>query len=220
VTRILESFQVQSPALGRSCQMDLVEGLDSAHVDHIATVWTPLLLRQRNLAILEYFSLPQREQSKEKWNEILGKYGAPDAHWDWQVKCGSTPAANQYLFALLNGSDVEAVMLLQPGRLSRQSHQLPILYVDYLAIGPFNREPIQKPQRFRGLGTVLLGSAVNTSLNMGLEGRCGLHSLPQSEGFYRRAGMRDFDFDAAYMNLRYFEFESQAATTFIGRNQP
>jgi hypothetical protein len=219
VTKILESFQIRSPALGKSCQLDLVEGLDPAHVDHIATVWTPLLGRQRNLAILEYFSLPSTQQTGDKWNETLGKYGAPDAHWDWQVKCGSAPALNQHLFALINGNEVEAIMLLQPGRVSRDSHQLPVFYVDYLAVGPWNREPVQNPQRFRGLGTVLLGSAVNTSQAAGLEGRCGLHSLPQSEGFYRKAGMKDFGADATYQDLRYFEFESSAAAQFIGKGQ-
>jgi len=93
-------------------------------------------------------------------------------------------------------------MLLAPGRLSRQSHQLPILYVDYLAIGPFNREPIKKPQHFRGLGTVLLGSAVNTSFTMGLEGRCGLHSL-RNRRLLPTGGHEGFDRDATYMNLRY-----------------
>jgi hypothetical protein len=171
------------------------------------------------LAILEYFSLPAAQQTSDKWNETLGKYGAPDAHWDWQAKCGSAPTSNQHLFALLNRDDVEAVMLLQPGRVSRESHKLPIFYVDYVAVGPWNREPIQNPQRFRGLGTVLLGSAVNTSQAMGLEGRCGLHSLPQSEGFYRKVGMKDFGADPGYQYLRYFEFEPRAAATFIGKGQ-
>jgi len=220
VTIVLESFDIQSPEFGKPYKIDLVEGLDSTHIDFIEKSWTPLLRRQKDLAILDFFSLPEASRTEEKWNKTLGKFGVPDAHWDWRTKCDVAPSSNRKIFALINADEVEAVMLLHFGKMSREAnHALPLVYVDYLAVGPWNRESIQNPQRFRKLGTVLLGSAVNTSIAMGREGRCGLHSLLQAEGFYRRIGMNDFDIDSAYQSLRYFEFSAEAAKQFIGKGE-
>lgn len=85
---------------------------------------------------------------------------------------------------------------------------------DYVAIAPWNRRTFQNPPRFRHLGTVMIGAAVEISRESGLDGRCGLHSLPQSEGFYRHIGMRDYGLDAGYSSLRYFEFDVPAARSF------
>ena len=62
---------------------------------------------------------------------------------------------------------------------------------------------------------MLLGTAVAISQMQGLDGRCGLHSLPLAEGFYRRAGMQDLGIDPKYHDLRYFEFDAAAARAFI-----
>jgi hypothetical protein len=103
-------------------------------------------------------------------------------------------------------------MLLLFGKISRDpTTPVAVVYVDYLAVAPWNRKVVQHPQRFKNLGTVMLGAAVATSISTGLDGRCGLHSLPQSEGFYRRIGMSDLGIDPAYASLRYFEFSAQAA---------
>jgi len=37
-----------------------------------------------------------------------------------------------------------------------------------------------------GVGTILIAEAVRPSLEIGLTGRVGLHSLPQAEAFYTR----------------------------------
>jgi hypothetical protein len=121
----------------------------------------------------------------------------------------------RHVLSLLNLNDVEAAMLLLSGKTSRDpSASLPILYVDYVAVAPWNRKAFQNPQRFHHLGTVMLGAAVAFSRTLGLDGRCGLHSLPQSEGFYARIGMRDFGLDAGYDSLRYFEFDAASAQKF------
>ena len=51
---------------------------------------------------------------------------------------------------------------------------------------------------------------------MGLEGRVGLHSLPQAEGFYKtRCKMTDFGKDSGYFDLTYFEYTGQQATEWL-----
>lgn len=214
---ILASYEIESPEHGRSFKLDLVEGLDGAHVDFIEQRWQPMLQRQYDLALLNFFQLPEVSQTDEKWVEMLGKFDAQDSHWEWRTKCSVAPGTNRRILALLNAGDVEAAMCLRFGKQSRAAEPLPIVYVDYVAVAPWNRKAIQNPLRFRRLGTVMLGTAVAVSTSMGLEGRCGLHSLSQAEGFYRRIGMSDFGNDAANSSLRYFEFSDKAAREFMDR---
>lgn len=213
---ILESYEVDSPEHNRPYKIDLVEGMDDAHIDFIEHQWHPILQRQYDLALLNFFQqFSVASRTDEKWAEVLGNFGAQDWHWKWRDKCSVAPATNRRIFALLNAGDVEAAMCLYFGKQSRDTNPLPIVYVDYVSVAPWNRKEIQNPLRFRKLGTVMLGAAVAVSMSMGLEGRCGLHSLPQSEGFYRRIGMDDFGTDTAYWALRYFEFSNQTATEFM-----
>lgn len=212
---ILESFDIESPEYGKPFKIDLADGMDSGHVDFIEQRWAPVLKRQYDLALLHFFQLPSAEQTEEKWEELLGRFGAPDEHWEWRTKCTIAPGTNREILSLLNASEVEAAMVLLSGKLSREVPPRPIVYVDFVAVAPWNRREIQNPQRFRHLGTVMLGAAVARSISQGLDGRCGLHSLPQSEGFYRHHGMTDLGIDAGYGSLRYFEFTDQSARTFI-----
>lgn len=215
MAKLLESFDIDSPEHGKPFKIDLAEGMDGAHIDFVEQKWGPLLQRQYDLALLSYFLLPPSSQTPEKWRETLGAFGAQDSHWEWRTKCSVVAGTNRHIFALLNANDVEAAMLLLSGKQSRDGAPRPLAYVDYVAVAPWNRKEVQIPQRFRHLGTVMLGAAVVRSISMGFDGRCGLHSLPQSEGFYHRIGMSDFGIDAAYLSLRYFEFTSQSARRFI-----
>jgi len=216
VASILKSYDIQSPQIGKSFKVDLADGLDVAHLDFIEREWAPRLKRQYNLALLHFFQLPAADQTQDKWIETLGDYGVQDYRWDWRNKCSIAPASNRIIYSLLNAAEVEAAMMLLLGKISRDpSTPLPIVYVDYVAVAPWNRKPIQQPQRFKNLGTVMLGVAVGASIRDGHDGRCGLHSLPQAEGFYRKIGMSDFGPDAGYSSLRYFEFSAQAARNFV-----
>ena len=212
---ILESFDIDSPQHGKTFKIDLAEGLDTSHLDFMETQWAPAIRRQKDLALLQFFQLPAADQTPEKWRDIQGTLEVQDHHWEWRTKCSIAPGTNRRVLSLLNGNEVEAAMLLLSGKTSCDpSASLPILYVDYLAVAPWNRKTFQNPQRFRHLGTVMIGAAVEFSRALGFDGRCGLHSLPQSEGFYRRIGMRDFGLDAAYLSLRYFEFDAAGAANF------
>jgi hypothetical protein len=213
VATILESFNIDSPQHGQAFKIDLAEGLDTSHLDFMEAQWSPAMKRQSNLAILQFFQLPGADQTKEKWFEILGKLGVQDYRWEWRTKCSIAPATNRRVFSLLNSDEVEAAMMLLLGEKSRNPSPQPLVYVDFVAVAPWNRKPIQDPQRFRGLGTVMLGAAVELSRKLGHDGRCGLHSLPQSEGFYHQIGMRDFGLDAS-KSLHYFEFDASRASTF------
>lgn len=214
---ILESFDIDSPQHGKAFKIDLAEGLDTFHLDFMKARWASAMQRQYNLAILQFFQLPPADRTQEKWHDILGKLAVQDHHWEWRTKCSIAPGTNRRVFSLLNSGDVEAAMMLLFGEESRDPSALPNVYVDFVAVAPWNRKAFQDPQRFRGLGTIMLGAAVELSRTLGHDGRCGLHSLPQSEGFYRQIGMRDFGLDASKASLRYFEFDASGAGQFLGK---
>lgn len=217
MANILASYDVPSPELGRSLTIDIVEGLDTAHLDHIDEAWKPLMKRQRDKALLEFFTqLTEAERTDAAFGMMLGRMGVPDSHWDWRRKCTFAPGTNRQAYGLVNEDQVEGAMILAFGHFSRLGTASdPLVYVDYLATAPWNRPAIQRPERFRRLGTILLGAAIAVSQMRGQEGRCGLHSLPPAEGFYRIAGMQDLGPDPAYHDLHDFEFDVAGARAFI-----
>jgi hypothetical protein len=99
----------------------------------------------------------------------------------------------------------------QPGKLSSEQ----VVYVDYVESAPWNIRGATATPRFFGVGTVLIAEAVHLSLEMGLAGRVGLHSLPQAEAFYNRCRMTRIGPDQAYYDLTYFEFTSQQASDWL-----
>lgn len=216
MAKILKSFHIESLEHQQAFKIDLVEGLDPSHREFITTRWKPLLIARRDLAILEYFTLPAPQQTAAVWSHKESLYGAPDAHWDWEKKCVAAPHSKRRVYGLLNGDEVEGAMVIKSNETARISGSgAPLVYVDFVSTAPWNRAAVQTPQRFNGLGKVLMGAAVAISFAEGLDGRCGLHSLVPAEGFYRRMGMSDLGPDAAKDNLRYFEFDDKTAKTFI-----
>jgi hypothetical protein len=101
--------------------------------------------------------------------------------------------------------------LTRSSRIAGQATK-PLVYVDYLETAPWNRpSPFPGPM-VAGVGSVLIAAAINRSIDEEFEGRIGLHSLPQSEEFYRdKCGMTDLGPDDSYQRLRYFEATSEQA---------
>ncbi len=216
MTSLLQTYQVRSGEFNKILPVDLVEGLEPKHLAFVDQEWTPRLADRRARAILAYRALPTTKQHEAAWQEKQRGFGAPDSHWDWNEKNQSMLGSVHRILALLNGEDVEALMRIDLSKpsLRETAFYTPVVYVDYLAVAPWNRPAIQSPPRFKGLGTLLLGAAVSVSFEEGMDGRCGLHSLTQSEGFYLWAGMEDLGVDEA-CGLRYFEFSPSAARKFL-----
>jgi hypothetical protein len=75
-----------------------------------------------------------------------------------------------------------------------------------------------KPLRYKGVGSILIRAAIETSLSEGFKGRLGLHSLPQSNDFYANTcRMTDMGSDARYQDMHYFEMTSEQSEEFIAR---
>jgi hypothetical protein len=87
-----------------------------------------------------------------------------------------------------------------------------LVYVDYLEVAPWNQSFAGTPKKYRGAGRVMMTAAAALSVEMNFKGRVGLHSLPQSENFYRSMGLVDFGPDQqVHGNLHYFEMTSELA---------
>ena len=71
--------------------------------------------------------------------------------------------------------------------------------------------------RFSGVGTLLLASAIQLSIDEEFAGRIGLHSLPQADAWYVKCGLTDLGPDPnEKQNLKYFEMTPERAKAFLG----
>ncbi len=214
----LATLRVFNHEAAQDRDLRLVDGPDDAYFDAVERDWDGILQAARDRAEIAFTSLPPSSKTEAEWQALQTKFGAPDSHWDWRDKQQNLRPAAQRLLALLDGKSVEALMLIDLSRNSRLvlSPLTQIVYVENVAVAPWNRPPIQSTPRYRGLGKLMIGVAVAISDQEHLDGRCGLHSLIQSEGFYRKLGMADLGLDPTEGNLRYFEFDPKSASNFIG----
>lgn len=91
-----------------------------------------------------------------------------------------------------------------------------LVYVEYLIVAPWNYQPwLATYPRYRAVGTALLIAVMAYSHSLGFNGRIGLHSLPQAEGFYQIFDMVDMGIDRHHEMLRYFEMPSDKALRFL-----
>ena len=91
-----------------------------------------------------------------------------------------------------------------------------LVYVKYVENAPWNRPELFDPSRFRGIGSILIRTAVKLSEEMEFLGRIGLHSLPQADEFYgSTCGMTDMGTDLDYEGLHYFEMTPEQAQAFV-----
>lgn len=112
---------------------------------------------------------------------------------------------------------VSSLCLRFPARLEPK---LTLVYVERLAVAPWNRAARKPTRELLGCGAAFIDHAISRSLEVGCKGRIGLHSLndPHTEGFYRRrCRMTDLGVDPDEENLRYFEFSEEGAAAFRAR---
>lgn len=164
------------------------------------------------------------------WKPMLAKRGAEvhtlaeaadanvqDARWDWVGKAKvAAMMMGQETFAVECG-DTQGLMLVNLngfGQLGVQKGR-ELIYVELLATAPWNRHKLVDSPRYKGVGRVLIATAISLSIDSGFHGRLGLHSLPQSESWYRNeAGFTDLGLDAP-KRMHYFEATVDQAKDFL-----
>jgi hypothetical protein len=167
----------------------------------------------------------QLEVVESQWAEAREQAGAAGlaaglaplehSHRDWRTKADSVEGDRHMLVAVECAGEAQGVMAVmrtpRPGKLSAEQ----VVYVDYVESAPWNIKRAAVLPRFLGVGTILIAEAVRLSLEMGLGGRVGLHSLPQAEAFCNRCGMTRIGADADYYDLSYFEFTGKQAVDWL-----
>jgi len=143
------------------------------------------------------------------WKEQLRLYGQEDKFWDWEFKLQFIirRQENREGYAIEYEGETQGLMLIETQlHGSRLKEGKRLIYVDGVASAPWNRQFIQRPPKLKGVGTALLVFARTRSIELGYEGRVGLHSLPGAEEFYENQGMINLGEDEDYDDLIYFEY--------------
>jgi len=137
------------------------------------------------------------------------------SHWNWCNKGESVDSGIHLLVGVEYHGEPQGLMaILQSPRPARSRNQR-ILYIDYVETAPWNLKGGHVTPRFLGVGTLLIADAIRMSVERGLAGAIGLHSLPQAEAFYERIGMKRLGSDPDYHDLTYFEYDGQRATEWM-----
>ncbi len=143
-------------------------------------------------------------------------------HWDWRQKTKAIQGLLAYPgvsvmcegvtqgLMIVNTSSYRCRIPAQAGR--------ELVYVEFLENAPWNRKELLLQPRFRGVGSILVGTAIQLSLAEGFKGRIGLHSLPQANPWYANTcGMTDLGIDTDKQGLRYFEMTPAQAEAFFAK---
>lgn len=145
------------------------------------------------------------------WRPSLGAAAEEDATWDWaallqEADTNESQGVGRYEgYALECGGELQALMLLETAaHRSRQTGD-PVVYVEYVAVAPWNRRTMQSPPRFVGCGSGIISMAIERSQALGFKGAIALHSLPRAAGFYTNLGMQNLGPDPTENGLHYFE---------------
>lgn len=176
---------------------DLFQGVDAAVIKSFNDDWAPL------------FNAAQPGEEED------------DAHWKWAEKARAAdqnPLNGYEVFGIEANSKTQGLMLAVTGgpkcRSRHPEHPgKPLVYVDLVATAPWNRGTVVSNPEFKGVGRVLLMTAISLSMQEQFAGRIALHSLPGAETFYRdNMKMTDFGGDPNTQNLRYFELSESQST--------
>lgn len=182
---------------------ELYTPVDAGHIADFDQHWRPAIhqrLRQ----------MPRGASSSEANLEDWG--------WDWEKKAAVFGGRLDYQsFALECDGMTQGLMLCSLVKMARESSQrdLHMVYVEFVHTAPWNRPRFTDTPVYKGVGGILIAAAVSLSIEQEFHGRIGLHSLPQSEDWYRNfCGMTGLGIDEAYQRLRYFEMTVEQATRF------
>lgn len=158
-------------------------------------------------------SLLEKKVPRRHWPESL--------HWNWSQKSALLRLLEYTGFGIALDSRWEGVILLKMSssfaRLDPDKNK-PLAYVDYVETAPWNWNlpSLEVKGTFKGVGIILLMTAIKHSYDEGFGGRIGLHSLPQAEHFYSNViGMTPLGPDPDKQNLQYFELQQAKASNLL-----
>ncbi|NTG08851.1 hypothetical protein [Rhizobium rhizogenes] len=207
---IVSTVPLRNRNTGKFEDATLFRGISVDNLAHIETRWRPL------------FEIRRREA--QQLGQSMADINAEDAHWEWGQKMliAEKDPLIYDIYVIECGFNTQAVMLVRKGGLKcicRHPDERPtsrLLYVDFLATAPWNRDKLVSDPTYSGCGRILISTAVDLSFEEENCGRIGLHSLPGAEEFYRgKVGMTDLGPDENCYGLRYFEISAATAASMF-----
>lgn len=167
--------------------------------------------------VIRFFESQRLQEVESVWSPVRKELGQVQAtagfelessHWNWLKKIQRAQDGKLILVAVECENEIQGLMAIP--NMSRPSILTPgkmVLYVDYLEAAPWNQRSPHRPPRFLGAGSALIAEAIAMSIELGLNGRVGLHSLPQATAFYAlNCRMSRLGIDSTYYDLEYFEY--------------
>ncbi len=172
-------------------------------------------------------------KSQDLWRPVL--YAAAKAlkaqgksiprylHWDWRQKASALGRLDASFYGIECGGRIQGLMKTDLGPLRRcrldSQKGKELVYVDYVETAPWNNSEYMEVLGFKAIysrtGTRLMQAAVQLSVDNEFKGRVGLHSLPETEDFYRAIGMTPVERDPNKQDLLWFEFTPDTAQSFL-----
>lgn len=174
-------------------------------------MWQAIQLQQENDQVVEARLCTMQSRHLDDfntiWKSMLEELGAEDTFWDWARKKRLSLSNDHYEAYAVEYEDLTQGLLWIETQWHRSQWVIgqPLVYVEALASAPWNRRSINPEPWLKGVGTVLLQFARKRSLDLGYQGRLGLHALPGSESFYETRNMLNFGYDPD-REMIYFEY--------------
>ncbi len=197
----------------RSCRLKVPDGNDLVEAELVYELSKDDLVQAHlDWAPVRLEALRRLHESHRPWPEHW--------HWDWSKKAQMLDLLAYRCMGIECEGHFQGLMMVSTlavkGRLASQLGK-PVLYIEFLENAPWNLRSLAGKPQFIGVGIRLLEAAIEFSDNEGFGGRIGLHSLPQSENYYRKY-MTALGLDAKQsQGLRYFEMSTEQVLHFIER---
>lgn len=141
-------------------------------------------------------------------------------HWNWAMKAVQTSGVIAYQsFGIEYDGKMQGLMIVclagHNARLDPDKGK-PLVYVDFIETAPWNAKEFTNTPLYKGVGVRLIQAAARLSIDESFAGRVGLHTLPQSVGFYANAcEMTSLGVDSK--NLEYLELTAAKASVLINK---
>ncbi|WP_159095513.1 GNAT family N-acetyltransferase [Stenotrophomonas sp. YAU14A_MKIMI4_1] len=191
---------------GQLVEAEIFDAISPADIADWRTTWKP-----------EMDGLVQKLQAQNVPRHLWPQ----SHHWDWVSKVPPPMAIFEKGYALRCEGRLQGLMRVnsvsQRCRLPEQQGS-DCIYVDFIETAPWNQAWYSVTPKYSLVGSVLMAAAIQESVDQGLKGRLGLHSLPQSDSWYaQRLGLEDLGLDADRYEgrLKYFEATPEIAASIL-----
>jgi hypothetical protein len=194
------TFSLRDNISGFTTDLDFRADITGEEIERAEAAWRP-----------EFAKL--RAALAGRGSSLTSEHG----HWDWAKK--RRHAGEQSFFlGVMCRDEMQGLMMCSASRLSRlgEDADLPLVFIDYLEVAPWNQPLLIEERRFSAIGSLLIEQAIELSRLLSYEGRIGLASLKQAEPFYRNCGMTDCGLEQFGAGIyRYFEMTARQANRFV-----